>query len=339
MAQERVGKRGRARPGVRVAARENRWLLLIHQIPPKPNYFRVKIGRRLQRLGAVALKNSVYVLPRSNQAHEDLQWVAREIAEGGGEASVCEASFVEGVSDGHLEALFNTARDADYAQLSEDARALLDALPGAGQLEEEQRAELGVRLPRLMRRMAEVGAIDFFGAPGRGAAEGLLASLESRLATPSPAPAPALPAREYRGRVWVTRKGIHVDRMASAWLIRRFIDPDARFKFVPPKEYRHRAGELRFDMFDGEFTHQGDRCSFEVLLLRLGLNDPALLALGEIVHDIDLKDGKFGRPEAVGLERLVAGIAMSHPDDELRLERASAALDDLYEYYKRKRPR
>jgi len=125
--------------------------------------------------------------------------------------------------------------------------------------------------------------------------------------------------------------------MASAWLIRRFIDPDARFKFVPPKGYNPLPDELRFDMFEAEFTHEGDRCTIEVLIDRIGLADPALAPIAEIVHDIDLKDSKFGRQETIGIERLIAGIAMAHKEDETRLTRASLVFDDLYEYFKRKR--
>jgi hypothetical protein len=125
--------------------------------------------------------------------------------------------------------------------------------------------------------------------------------------------------------------------MASAWLIRRFIDKDARFKFVPGKAYRPEAGELRFDMFEAEFTHEGDRCTFEVLLQRFGLSEPALKQVAEIVHDIDLKDGKFGREDALGVDRLIAGIAMANPEDEKRLAEGSAVFNNLYEYFKRKR--
>src|SRR5262249_53763848 len=150
---------------------KDRWLLLIHQIPPKPNYFRVKIGRRLQRIGAVALKNSVYVLPRSDQAQEDFEWIAREILEGGGDASVCDARFVGSVSDDHIEALFHAARDADYAQIADEARSLLDGLPARASIPEDRRAEAEGRLPRLKRRLAEVAAIDFLGASGRDTAE------------------------------------------------------------------------------------------------------------------------------------------------------------------------
>jgi len=212
----------------------SRWLLLIHQIPPKPEYLRVKIWRRMQRIGAVAVKNSVYVLPKNEEAFEDFQWVLREIVEGGGEGSICEAGFVDGLSDPDLEAMFRAARDADYSAIAEEARELSSALPAQGRkLEASARARLETDATRLRRRLAEVTERDFFDALGRQTAEGLVASLEARLnpdATAESGPGPA--TYEYRRRVWVTRKGIHVDRMASAWLIRRFIDPEARFKFV-----------------------------------------------------------------------------------------------------------
>jgi hypothetical protein len=139
-----------------------------------------------------------------------------------------------------------------------------------------------------------------------------------------------------KGKTWVTRKGLNVDRMASAWLVRRFIDPDAHFNFVTANGYQPSKTELRFDMFEADFTHEGDRCTFEVLLERTGIEDPALKPIAEIVHDIDLKDSKFQREEALGIERLIAGIAMSQKDDEQRLARGVAVFDGLYEYFKRK---
>lgn len=320
---------------------DSRWLLLIHQVPPKPNYFRVKVWRRLQRLGAVAIKNSVYVLPRTEQTYEDFEWVLREIVEAGGDASICEARFVEGLSDEQVEALFHAARDADYGQLAEDVRRLFARLPPGAQMTEEQRREVETGLTRLSRRFADVTAVDFFRAPGREAVDGLLASIEQRLHSEAKMSAErggAKPERDtVHGSTWVTRKGIHVDRMASAWLIRRFIDPEATFKFVPAKGYRPERGEVRFDMFEAEYTHEGDHCTFEVLLRRFALKDPALRPIAEIVHDIDLKDAKFERNEAAGIDRLVAGIAMAHKDDGERLERGAAVFDDLYEYFRRKR--
>jgi hypothetical protein len=187
-------------------------------------------------------------------------------------------------------------------------------------------------------------ARDFFGADGRETVEGLLAGIETKLRKEETVPETDRsqePAAEGLGslkrRVWVTRKGVYVDRIASAWLIRRFIDPDATFKFAPAKGYVPMPGELRFDMFDGEFTHQGDHCTFEVLMARAGLNNPALSAIGEIVHDIDLKDAKFARIEASGIASVIESIAAANKDDERRLERGAAVLDDLYELFRRKR--
>ena len=138
------------------------------------------------------------------------------------------------------------------------------------------------------------------------------------------------PTGALKNRIWVTRQGVQVDRIASAWLIRRFIDAGARFKFVPGKGYAPEPGELRFDMFEGEFTHLGDRCTFEVLIGHAALADPALTAIGEIIHDLDLKDGKYGREEAAGVRSLIAGIVASSTDDEQRLARGAVLLDDLH---------
>jgi hypothetical protein len=240
-----------------------RWLLLIHRLPHEPDYLRVKVRRRLARIGAVLLKNSVYVLPNNDESLEDFQWLARSIEQEGGDATVCEASFVEGVSDEEMDAMF---------------------------------------------RAQQAGT-----------------------ATPDDEPPTAPP----RGGTWVTREGIKVDRMASAWLIRRFIDPDARFKFVPAKGYAPAPGELRFDMYRGEFTHEGDGCTFETLIARFGLKEPALRAIAEIVHDVDCKDEKFGRVEAGGLARLVQGIVESTKDDTARLARGSAMMNDLYATFSR----
>jgi hypothetical protein len=319
-------------------AEGERWLLLIHQLPAKPAYLRVKIWRRMQGLGAVAVKNAVYALPAGEQAQEDFEWLLREIVEGGGEGVVCEARFVDGLSDDGVRGLFNRARDSDYEALAKEARGIASALgrkPSA-----EARAEVKQQLSRLRARLAQALALDFFGANGRESVEGLLDDLERRAADPAAQPAEAEPVDslgDLKGRTWVTRSGVHVDRIASAWLIRRFIDPDARFKFAPPKGYRPAKGELRFDMFDAEFTHEGDKCTFEVLLERARLKDAALAAVAQIVHDIDLKDGKFSRDEAAGIARLIAGIAMTSKDDDERLARGGAVFEDLYGYFSRKR--
>jgi hypothetical protein len=307
----------------------------MHQLPPKPVGLRVKVWRRLQQQGAIAIKNSVYALPLSDGAREDFQWLAREITESGGEATVCAAELVEGLTDAQVQALFNAARDAQYAELTNDARELA----AAGDRRKSDEA-WPLEVTKLRKRLDEIAAIDFLGAPGRMAAEALVVRLERRLAERSAQPSGAsTPSRTHlpRDALWITRRGIHVDRMASAWLIRRFIDSAARFRFVDARSYRHQPGEVRFDMFEAEFTHEGDLCTFEVLLSRFGLTDPALRAIGEMVHDIDLKDAKFARPETSGFERVIAGIALGHAQDEDRLARASALLDDLHTAFGRQK--
>jgi hypothetical protein len=315
------------------------WLLLIHQIPPKPNYFRAKVGRRLQRAGAVAIKNSVYAMPLNEQTQEDLQWIAREITQEGGEATLCKASFVEGLRDEQIESLFQTARDADYAQIADEARDISSELPKKIPADDERRADWEAALARFKKRLGEIVAIDFFGAPGRLPAESAVSALENRLerdaAKESDAPPPK--ASEYRGRTWITRKNIHVDRIASAWLIRRFIDAKATFKFVPNTGYRPKDGEVGFDMFEAEFTHEGDKCSFEVLVERFSLREPGLKAIAEIVHDIDVKDGKFKRAEAPGIADVIASLGLAHRTDEPRLEAGMTLFDQLLDLYRRKR--
>jgi hypothetical protein len=317
-----------------------RWLLLIHQIPPRPNYLRVKIWRRLQRLGAIAIKNSVYVLPKSDQTLEDFQWLSREITDGGGDATVCEAHFVDGLSNEQVEALFQAARDFDYQQIAEAARVVSKSLPRKAVLNDEQTIRFGAETMKLKKRLGEILNIDYFGASARMTAEGLVAELQARVDGPqSRAKSVAsrtVTAPNLKGKTWVTRKGIHVDRMATAWAVRRFIDADAKFKFVPAKGYKRATDEISFDMFEADFTHEGDSCSLEVLLSRTGVHDAGLAPIAEIVHDIDLKDAKFQRPETSGIARLIDGIAMSHKDDDARLTRAAAVFDDLYEYFRRK---
>jgi hypothetical protein len=312
-----------------------RWLFLIHQIPPLPAYLRVKVGRRLARMGAVALKNSVYVLPRSDGSVEDFQWVRREVLESGGDATIVEANLMDGLSDEGAEALFRMARDADYEALESRARALGKHF--RGKLSLDKREAFEADLVRLERRLAEIEGIDFFRASRAERAVSAIRDLRTRLEPSSPGAKPAKTSREsYRGRVWVTRAGIHVDRIGSAWLIRRFIDPDATFKFVPAKGYHVAPDELRFDMFEAEFSHEGDLCTFEVLCRRLELHEPGLQALAEIVHDIDLKDAKFARPETHGVAALVAGIALRHRQDDARLAHGSELFEQLLAYYARK---
>lgn len=317
------------------------WLLLVFQLPAKPAYLRVKIWRRLQALGAVAVKNAAYALPATAEAQEDWTWLAKEITQAGGEALICRARLIEGLTDSELRGLFDRARDADYEALAEEARQLAAELDETAK-QGEPRADARARIARLRSRLDQVLTIDFFGAHGRQAAEGLLAALVARSARPDAGPETAGSiddaAGSLKGLTWVTRAGVHVDRIASAWLVRRFIDAEARFRFVSGKAAKVGPMEVRFDMSEAEFTHEGDRCTFEVLLGRAGLaSDLALAAVAEIVHDIDLKDGKFGRPEADGVRTLIDGLCADTTDDRERLRRGAGIFDDLHRSFAKPR--
>lgn len=309
------------------------WYLLIHQLPPRPLYLRARIRQRLDRVGAIALKNSVYILPNSASCLEDLQWIAQEAVAGGGEAFICGAAFIQGLDATEVVERFRRARAADYTGLIDETRQALTLL------RQGKASRTGTdpasRLKKLKRRLHEIVGVDFFGAQERGTAEAAVRALELRLQPPSEA---ALDSGghsrpEMVGKTWVTRKGVHVDRIASAWLIRRFVDPAAQFRFVDVSESAPVEGELRFDMVNGDFTHRGDRCTFEDLVAHLQLKDAAIANVAEIVHDIDLKDGKFARPEAAGVEQLLSGLCRAHAVDEARLERGLHLFDDLYRAY------
>lgn len=287
-----------------------RWYTLVHNIPPKPLYLRAKIRQRLETVGAMPLKNSVYILPATAETLEDFQWIAQEVVSGGGEAHVLETAFVAPAAEQEVIAKFRAARNEDYASFLGDIRAATDSA-------------------RVSRRFDEIRRIDFFDAPRRAAAEKAIRALEKRLHKQKEEPM-LTTHPELRGKMWVTRPGIKVDRMASAWFIRRFVDPKAKFKFVDPASPR-KNGELRFDMVGGDFTHEEDRCTFETLVRRVGAPDSGVQALAEIVHDLDLKDEKFGRAEAAGVRTMIEGIIARHESDTERLDRGLALFDDLHQ--------
>ena len=313
-----------------------RWYLLIHQVPQRPLYLRAKVRARLSRAGAVALKRAVYALPRRPDLLPRLREIAAEVASGGGEAYVCEADLVgRGVKEA-LVATFRRIRQADYEALAARLRqwaGRLRVLRGAAPLGPALRA----RLTTAKARLEEIRRIDFFDARGRGEAEAALAELALRLEARRPQAGTKAGHRkgDLIGRTWVTRRGVLVDRIASAWFVRRFLDPRARFRFIDPLAEEVRPGEIRFDMPGGEFTHEDDRCTLETLIARTAVRDPALARVAEIVHDIDIKDGKFGRPESRGVERLLVGLLRANPEDEARLARGFALMDDLYRSFAR----
>jgi hypothetical protein len=311
-----------------------RWIMLMPNLPGPATTKRVRLWRRLQGVGAIAVRPAVYVLPAREECIETFQWIAREIAEMDGQASLCEGQFVDGVTDDDIERKFIEARNSDYATLGKEARELAKALKAKRSATGIEAFEL--QFSKLKQRFEEIISVDFCHASGREGAEGLIGAIERTLTEKrGPERKPDRLERSPRplGATWVTRTGVHVDRIACAWLIKRFIDTDAKLKFVPAKGYVPLKGELRFDMYDAEFTHVGDRCSFEVLLERMAIRDPALVPIAEIIHDIDLRDEKFGREETAGVRSQITGLCAKHREDLERIAAATGVLEALYSFF------
>jgi hypothetical protein len=314
-----------------------RWWVLAFQLPAQPAYARVKIWRRLQAVGAASFKNALYLMPATDEALEDFEWTLREVRDAGGEGLILDARAVQGFTDKEIIAIFDAAREEQYRAIAEEIRAF------AARFERKRdpptAEETAAQQARFHARINAVEAIDFFQANGREQVRALLRELEPRhISIDTLGAEPAMQTDKLtslKGRTWVTRANIHVDRMASAWLIRRWVDPEAEFKWVADRHYRPAAAEIRFDMYQAEFTHEGDQCTFEVLLGRLELKDAALSAIAEIIHDLDLKDQKFGRKETAGVQQVLAGIVASQPSDDARIERATNLFDDLYHSFER----
>ena len=301
------------------------WLLLIHHLPARPLYLRAQVRRRLAQVGALPLRNSVYVLPDRPACLEDFQWIAQEAEAGGGDASLCRAEFIGDTTTADLRARFLDAADERYAPVKTALERRL------AELRRRRRSPADADLGRLQRMADEAARLDFFDSEKGREVLTLMAAIKKLLRPPPGRAAHGGTKRtDLKGRVWVTRRNPHVDRLATAWLIRRFVDPAARFRFTDPAGGPVRSGERSFDMVGADFTHEGDRCSFETMCSRCGLKDPALRQLAEIVHDLDLKDEKFGRPDAAGVERLVEGLAAAHPDSAARVSAALPIFDALF---------
>ena len=261
------------------------WLLLLHQIPPQPPYFRAKVLRRLTQLGALPIKNSAYLLPENDDTTEDFEWVRREISEQGGDAWLFRSEILSGLSNDSIRESFRALRSPDYVSLIAAAGALQKQVRSITDPDANHETEWR----KLKRRFEEIRRIDFFGAPEFEEAEKVMNEIDGKLHAKTTKPISRPLPTQIKGRIWVTRRGVKVDRIASAWFIRRFVDPAAKFLFVDPASYTPQPDHLRFDMFEGEFTHENDMCTFEVLVRWSGLSDAGLNGVAEVVHDIDLK--------------------------------------------------
>jgi hypothetical protein len=310
----------------RTTARAPRWLLFVHQLPSTTSNLRVRTWRRMQQIGALPIKQALYVLPDLPVAREDFEWLKTEIEAAGGHASVFAADAVDAWSNDALIDEFRRSRQQAYDALAGDAEKLLKRPARRSAAASPARL-----IQQLKERFATVERIDFFGSAGRDRVFTLIQQLEAKSeGVRAGAPRRASGgAPVYKSRHWVTRPRPGIDRIASAWLIRKFIDREARFGFVADRDAAPRDA-VPFDMFGVEFTHRGDLCTFEVLCETFGLSEAALGRIARIVHDLDLKDGRFGATEAPTIGLLVDGLRLAHADDAVVLAEGMSIFEALY---------
>src|SRR5262245_21665812 len=301
-------------------------LLLLVGVPPTPSSLRVRVWRRLRSLGAVALKRSAYLLPDTAERYEDFQWLAQEVQRDGGDATLIRVQQIENVGPSDVLRLFHEPRDRDYRQLAARYRKVLQSLD-----KKSRSPQIQEELTRLSKDHQRVRAIDFFDAPGGAEVrrlEEVISMRTRRSEEPKSEPRASLDLTQLRRRRWVTRPRPHVDRVASAWLIKRFIDPEAVFVFAPPAEFPNDA--IPFDAPGVELSHQGEDCTFETLVKRAKLRDRRLARLAELVHEADLRDGKYPHEEARGIDVAIRALLAATADDHQVLAQGMTLFEGLY---------
>lgn len=322
---------GRAPAAVPNVRSGHPWLLFVHQLPSTASNLRVRTWRRLQQLGALPIKQAVYVLPDTPTAREDFEWLKADVKAAGGEASVFAAGNVETWSDDALVEEFRRVRQEAYATLAREIERALGR-PGATRRPRGTRAPAIRRLVEVFReRLGRIERVDFFGSAGRDRVTTLLQRLEEQASAPrrQVERSGSVDPKTYTSRLWVTRPRPGVDRMASAWLIKRFIDPQARFAFVADRESVPYAA-VPFDMFGVEFSHRDEGCTFETLCAVFAIQEPAVIRIAAIVHDLDLKDGRFAAQEASTVGTVIEGMQLSTAADAVLLDQGMVLFESLY---------
>src|SRR5579859_1907992 len=296
------------------------WLLLTFTLPTKRASQRVEVWRKLQRYGTVPLGNSGYLLPHNPMNEERFQWLASSIRKYGGDASIVDVQGIDNISNPQLIGRFAEARAREYQELIRQLQEFSDMPP--------PKRSVG-RLSRLRSRFQEIVEVDFFESPLQKRVEELLTKVDAARVTTHMAETRKIKPQDYKSRVWVTRPRPGVDRCASAWLIRRFIDSKARFAFAPEDQVPRKS--VPFDMFhENGFGHRGDDCTFETLQKEFRIRDRRVQVIAEIIHDADLADDKFGRKEGYGIDEILNGWARQEiPDLEL-LDRGMQLMEGLY---------
>jgi hypothetical protein len=295
--------------------RRTSWLLLLYALPTRQTAERMKVWRKLKKFGAIQLKNSAYLLPDAPTHQERFQWLAKQVRDDGGEATLIQASRIEGFSNEQIAGLFNQERTRDYGEVIEALKSL------------RKKKGTEPETEKLRKRLGEIREIDFFNCPGAYDAEMFLTRMQEKRARERGVGA-KLKTGDYQGRTWLTRPRPEIDRVGSAWLIQRFIDRRARFVFGRDAAEFPKA--IPYDMRDVEFTHQGDDCTFETLLKRFGIEDKAIRQIGEMIHDADLEDEKFGRTECIGIDRVLKGFGRMGFSDAEILKKGFECFEALY---------
>jgi hypothetical protein len=300
------------------------WLLLLFSLPTSRKTERVALWRRLKKVGAVQITTSTYLLPDEAAQYEQFQWLAQQIRDHGGQSTLVRAKEIEGLSKEKVISLFDAAREKEYVDLK---KALQNFISRRRKLDTETAA---LELERLTKQFRELRQIDFFDSP-RGQD---VAMLLRRAEGPQRArKLQTLDSKQYRGKTWLTRPRPEIDRVGSAWLIRKFIDPQARFVFAPTAQAVPQA--IPFDMVDAEFSHHGNNCTFETLTKRFAISDKIVAKISEMIHDADLDDAKFQRVEAFGIDRVLKGWAKQGLSDQEILRRGFHCFDALYAFLQR----
>jgi hypothetical protein len=300
------------------------WLLLLYSLPAHRNTQRVAVWRRFRKIGALQLTTSTYLLPDQPGHYEHFQWLTKLIRDSGGEATLVRVREIEGMPDEKLVGLFNEARDREYGPIG---KGLLNL-----SRERKPRAETAEQLSRLTRHFRDLRAIDFFNSQRGQELEIQLQKLERSSA--AKAALSRIRPKDYRGRTWLTRPRPQIDRTGSAWLIQKFIDPEARFVFA--NKTRANSKAVSFDMIDAEFSHVGEDCTFETLSKRFAIRDKAVRKIGEMIHDADLEDEKFQQTEGIGLDRILKGWGKAGLSDEEILRRGFECFEALYAFLQRR---
>ncbi len=317
------------------------WLLIFYSVPSKPVSNRMKLWRKLAKAGAVQLKGSVYILPENEEHYEFFEWLISEVTAMGGDGAFVKAARIETLKQNEIIALFNHQREKEYRAVEkklEELERKINSIRKGGK--NQQPDKLLEQLRKYIKEYEELRKVDFFSSKAgitlgkrigalepeiKGLAE---SSLKGQLAVPA---IKLADTSDYQGKLWVTRKNPFVDRMASAWLIRKFIDKRALFSFSDEQNPGGAgSGRVTFDMRGGDFTHAGDLCTFEVLIKTFGIRDKSAKKISEIVHELDVKDDRYDNPESPGVEEVLAGIRKTAKNDREALERGMAVFAMLY---------